>query len=125
MFLGIFGPLLTAIGALVVARDIMKGPALWYWDVESPIRGKKIRKENHEAVIQSLRNKPCPPYTQGKIAELELVEISRFKESEFENKKLAAKHDLKKRLISQNYAIRGLILIAIGSLMQSMSVLFK
>ena len=51
MILGVFGPLLAAVGALLLARDIMRGPALWYWKIDSPIRGKRIREEIHLSII--------------------------------------------------------------------------
>lgn len=121
----ILGPLLATAGALLLAVDVIRKPALWFWEVHVPMDGRRRRKELHESVLQRNRNLSCPPYTREQLQqfEAEYIAIDEAREAAIDERR--ATEDLKERQRNLSIAAIGFSLVALGSLLQAVAAILQ
>lgn len=121
LVLGIAGPLLTAGGALLLAYDVLNGPAAWYLREFFGARSWELLRQHHERNIKRLRELPMPPYTPEEIQRLVDDAEAQFKELEWHGKERVRDTTIAGLFRSQRLALSGLVLVAVGSLCQSVA----
>ncbi len=125
LVLAIAGPLLTAGGALLLAYDVLHGPAAWYLREFFGARSWELLRQDHERNISRLRELRMPPYTLEEIQRLVEDAETRFKELEWQGKERVRDTTILNLFRSQRLALWGLALVAVGSLCQSVAALLS
>lgn len=68
--LAISGPFLTAVGAVLLARDAIRGPVAWYSHDFFGTRPWELLRQDHDRNLKLLAELPSPPYTPEAIKRL-------------------------------------------------------
>jgi hypothetical protein len=118
---GILGPLVAAVGALLLAYDAFRSPVRWHKFVDSYRKRLEAEKRMHESILKDYRSLPIPPYSDQEIKRLADEEIRRFNERIEKEQEETSKDDLQERLYSFKLAAYGFLLVAIGSVMQAIA----
>ena len=121
LVLAIAGPLLTAGGALLLAYDALHGPAAWYLREFFGARSWELLRQDHERNIKRLRELPMPPYKPDEIQRLVDDAEARFKALEWQGRERLRDTTISGLFRSQRLAVSGLMLVAVGSLCQSLA----
>ena len=121
LILAIAGPLLTAGGALLLAYDALNGPAAWYLREFFGARSWELLRQDHERNIKRLRELRMPPYTPEEIQRLVDEAEARFKELEWHGRERLHDTTVVGLFRSQRLTLSGLVLVAVGSLCQSVA----
>lgn len=121
LILAVIGPLLCAAGALLLAYDVLRGPANWYVREFFGARSWELLRKDHERNLKRLRELPIPPYTEEKISQLISDAEARFNEFEWSGKECLREDGITNLFRSQRLALWGFGLVAAGSIAQSVA----
>lgn len=120
--LGIFGPLVAAIGAAILIIDVLRGPVRWTEYVDWPRARFKTENEQHKRFLKRLAELP-PNYPEDERKRLLEAEIERHDQTTYKEQEDLAKGDLQERNHSIRLAFWGFLFVLVGSLMQSLAAL--
>lgn len=118
--LAVLGPLLAAIGAAFLIYDMLRAPLRLTLLSDFPRARIRIENDYHDRKMAKLKEL-SPPYTKEELDAVIAEEIERHKKAIRAEEDSAAREDYKEREYSFRVAIRGIVLVLIGSLMQSLS----
>lgn len=121
--LGIVGPLIAMVGALILILDAVRNLTLWTEFVEWPVERFKTMTAQHRRFSKRIQEYPPNYPYEERQKEIE-HELDRYDEEIYKDQKNMAQQQLKERKSSVKRALWGFALIAIGSLMQSGAALF-
>ena len=107
----------------MLAYDVLNGPAAWYRREFFGIRSLELLRQGHERDIERLRELPVPPYTPQQIERLVDDAEARFRKLEWDGRERVRDRTIDRLFRSRRLALWGLMLVAAGSLCQSLAAL--